>query len=93
MNIENAYIKAEGHNVQMKGTGEELLALFSAIISNLKYECKISEYLIKMAVDFGLEHNATNMEEDEDYKEYKKEKEAKDELKNKIEEILKILED
>ena len=92
MSVEKAYIKAEGYHVSVNGTGEELLALLSGVISNFKYGCDMSEELIQMAVDFGLKHDARNMDEDEDYKEFKKEKEAKDELKSKIEEIIKILE-
>lgn len=89
MNIKDAYIKAEGYNVQMKGTGEELLALFSGIVSQLKYECEAPEKLIRMAVDFGLEHDANKMEEEVE----EESEDIKDEIKSKLEKLMKLLED
>ena len=85
---EDAYIKAEGSHLEMKGKGGDLLALFSGIVSNLKYECEMPEEDIRFAVDFGLNHNATKMEEEDEEIE-----EIKDKAKRKLEEILKLLED
>lgn len=94
--MKDAYIKADENRIEMKGKGKDLLALFSAIVSSLKFDCNCPEKELKIAVDFGLKHNAANMEEDEDYKKYienkeTENKEKKDEIRKKLEKLMSLL--